>query len=58
MNRPSDPRGVCVSGQYVYVSNVGGHNLSVFTTAGHYVVSFCQNSREVGDFRHGICMDM
>ena len=30
---------VCVSGQYVYVSNWDGHNISVFTTQGQYVTS-------------------
>ena len=34
MNRLNDPHGVCASGQYVYVSNDDGHNVSVFTTAG------------------------
>ena len=52
--------GVCVSGQYVYVSNAGGHNVSVFTTAGHYVTSFGQEGREEGEFHSpcGICGDM
>ena len=52
------PRGVCVSGQYVYVSNEGGY-VSVFTTAGHYVTSFGQEGREEGEFQdpRGICID-
>ena len=44
------PHGICVSGQYVYVSNEFGHNVSVFTTAGHYVTSFGQEGREEGEF--------
>ena len=59
MNRLNDPRGVCVSGQYVYVSNERGYNVSVFTTAGHYVTSFGQKGREEGEFYNprGICID-
>ncbi len=34
--------GVCVSGQYVYVTNHYGHSVSVFTTEGEYVTSFGQ----------------
>ena len=44
------PHGVCVSGQFVYVSNEFGHNVSVFTTAGHYVTSFGQEGRKEGEF--------
>ena len=59
MNRLNYPHGVCVSGQYVYVSNYGGHNVLVFTTAGHYVTSFGQKGREEGEFDcpRGICID-
>ena len=59
MNRPSNLHGVCVSGQYVYVSNYGGHNVSVFATAGHYVTSFGEYGHEEGEFRfpRGICID-
>ena len=58
MNKLKKPWGVCVSGQYVYVSN-DGHNVSVFTTAGHYVTSFGQEGHEEGEFEgpHGICID-
>ena len=58
VNRLNTPRGVCVSGQYVYVSNEGGY-VSVFTTAGHYVSSFSQEGREEGEFQYprGICVD-
>ena len=43
-----DPSDVCVSGQYVYVSNWGGHNISVFTTQGQYVTSFGQKGKGEG----------
>ena len=60
VNKLTDPRGVCVSGQYVYVSNDGGHDVSVFMTTGHYVTSFGQEGQEEGEFQHpyGICGDM
>ena len=59
INRLIYPRGVCVSGQYVYVSNYGGYNVSVFTTAGHYVTSFGQKGKDKGEFKYprGICID-
>ena len=44
------PRGICVSGQYVYVSNWEGHNISVFTTQGQYVTSFGQWGKGEGEF--------
>ena len=54
-----DPYGVCVSGQYVYVSNFYGHNISVFTTQGQYVTSFGQEGMGEGEFYHpwGVCVD-
>ena len=60
MNRLNYPYGVCVSGQYVYVSNLCGHNVSVFTTAGHYVTSFGQWGKDEGEFQYprGIYVDM
>ena len=55
------PRGVCVSGQYVYVSNAraDGNNISVFTTQGHYVTSFGQEGMGEGEFNcpWGVCVD-
>ena len=50
------PRGVCVSGQYVYVSNLYDHNISVFTTQGQYVTSFGQKEGEF-DSPFGVCVD-
>ena len=54
-----DPYGVCVSGQYVYVSNFNGHNISVFTTQGQYVTSFGQEGKGEGEFDGpwGVCVD-
>ena len=53
------PRGVCVSGQYVYVSNFYGHNISVFTTQGQYVTSFGQEGMGEGELfgPWGVCVD-
>ena len=53
------PRGVCVFGQYVYVSNFLGHNISVFTTQGQYVTSFGQCGKGEGEFLSpwGVCVD-
>ena len=58
VNRLNKPRGVCVSGQYVYVSNIGSHTVSVFTTAGHYVTSFGQEGQEKFHYPRGIHVDM
>ena len=44
------PRDVCVSSQYVYVSNWHGHNISVFTTQGQYVTSFGQYGKGEAEF--------
>ena len=46
----SSPSGICVSGQYVYVSNITSHCVSVFTTDGVYVSSFGQCGHEEGEF--------
>ena len=53
------PRGVCVSGQYVYVSRGLSDNVSVFTTTGHFVTSFGKRGHEEGEFIYprGICAD-
>ena len=57
----NNPYGVCVSSQYVYVGNAGGHNVSAFTTAagGHPVTSFGQYGGEEGEFKDPcvICVD-
>ena len=59
MKKFMGPCGVCVSGQYVYVSNRHGHNISVFTTQGQYVTSFGQRGKGEGEFNCplGVCVD-
>ena len=54
VNKLKYPYGVCVDGQYVYVSDDSNHNVSVFNTEGAYVTSFGQ-----GDFFYpnGVCID-
>ena len=45
MKKLSKLHSVCVASQYVYVTDIGLHNVSVFTTEGAYVTSF------------GLCVD-
>ncbi len=56
----NDPCGICVSGQFVYVTNLYGHNVSVFTTAGNFVTSFRGHGSGDGEFRNpvGVCTDL
>ena len=51
------PRGVCVSGQYVYVA--GNHNISVYTTMGEYVTTLGQKGSDEGEYNYpcGVCTD-
>ena len=53
------PAGVCVVGQYVFVTEWDGHCVSVFTTEGERVTSFGQYGSEEGDFNRprGVCVD-
>ena len=44
------PRGLCVRGQYVYVTDINSHCVFVFTTDGEYVTSFGQGGQKEGDF--------
>ena len=55
----SDPWGICVSGQYVYVVNYTSHSVSVFTTDGVYVSSFGQCGHKEGEFTNPyyLCVD-
>ncbi len=55
----NDPCGVCVSGQYVYVTNQYG-NVSVLTTEGDYVTSLGHRGNDEGEFNwpHSICVDV
>ena len=59
VNKLSDPRGVCVAGQYVYVTDFNNNNISIFTTEGEYVTSFGQRGANEGDLNSpwGICID-
>ncbi len=54
------PLGICVSGQFVYVINFGGVNVSVFTTAGDFVTSFRGHGSGDGELRDpiGVCTDL
>ena len=53
------PSGVCVAGQYVYVTDVGHNSVSVFTTEGAYVTLFGHRGREEGcfDCPCALCVD-
>ena len=52
VERLNGPTGLCVSGQYVYVANYKGHNVSVFTTAGDHVTTFGEKGSKEGSFVH------
>ncbi len=43
------PNSICVSGQFVYITNSGGCYVLVFTTTGDYVTSF---GRDDNEFSH------
>ena len=60
VNKLCKPHGVCVSGQYVYVTDFGNHNISVFTTEGEYVTTFGEKGSNNGEFNGpwGVCTDM
>ena len=60
VNMLCEPWSVCVCGQYVYVTDYGNHNISVFTTEGEYVTSFGQKGSKDGEFHgpYGVCTDM
>ena len=55
----SNPHGVCVAGQYVYVVDHGKHCVSVFTTKGEHVTTFGQWGSGDGDFNrpYGVCVN-
>ena len=52
VKRLNGPYGLCVSGQYVYVTNYKGHNVSVFTTAGDHVTTFGEHGKKEGNFAY------
>lgn len=53
------PFGVCVFGQYVYVTDNINHNLTIFTIEGEYVTSFGREGEETGNFENpwDVCVD-
>ena len=59
VNKLIGPRGVCVAGQYVYVTDHSKNNISIFTTEGKYLTSFGQRGGNEGDLKSpwGICID-
>ncbi len=52
-------RGICVSGDYVYVTDWDHHCVAVFTTAGEFVTSFGQEGDKAGLFSYptDVCVD-
>ncbi len=54
------PLGICVSGQFVYVTNFDSHNVSVFTTAGDFVTSFRGHGSGDGELKEptSVCTDL
>ena len=50
VERLNGPIDICISGEYVYVCNYNGHNVSVFTTSGDYVISFGRQGNREGEF--------
>ena len=52
----SDPKGLFVSGEYVFVTELGNHRVSVFRTSGEFVHSFGKKQSELYDPR-GIAVD-
>ena len=60
VNKLCKPWGVCVSGQYVYVTDIDNHSISVFTTEGEYVTSFGEKGSKDGEFNIPcrVCTDM
>ena len=50
------PIGLCVHGQYVYVTDVNSQCVFLFTTDGEYVTSFGQRGEKEGDFNCPCCI--
>ena len=53
-----EPNGLCVHGQYMYVTDVAiySHCVFVFTTEGEYVTSYGQDCEKEGDFEQPYCV--
>ncbi len=60
INTLNGPFSLCVTGQYVYVVNSGGHYMSVFTTSGQYVTKFGRPGAGEGKFKYPtwVCVDV
>lgn len=60
-DRMNGPRGVWVTGQYIYVANWDSHSVSVITTGGKPVINFGQKGTDVNEanFKNpwGLCTD-
>ena len=55
----SGPEGLCVSGDYVYVTELRNNRVSVFRTSGEFVHSFGKRGSGRGEFNdpYGIAID-
>ena len=55
----SYPEGLCVSGDYVYITELGNDRVSVFSTSGEFVHSFGKKGSVRGELNnpHGIAVD-
>ena len=51
-NELKEPSGVCITDEYIYVTNWGKQNVEVYTTMGVHVTSFGQYGKNRGEFRH------
>ncbi len=56
----NQPFGICVSGQFVYVTNFDSSDVSVFTTAGDFVTSFWGHGSGDAELTKpvGVCTDL
>ena len=55
----SGPQGLCVSGEYVYITQWGNNRVSMFHTSGEFVHSFGKGGSGGGELKypHGIAID-
>lgn len=55
----NSPSGLCVAGEYVYVTSSVLDTVSAYTLQGEHVTSFGQHGSDHGDFNnpHGVCVD-
>ncbi len=52
----NDPQSIAVSGPFIYIANLLGHNVSVFTTEGDYVTSIGSRGEKKGQFKRPSCV--